>query len=782
MAKEKYKYLPIQEDNSDIDLRKIVHKYIRFWPWYVITTLIFLFFAICYIKYAPSQYTSVASIIVNNEKNNGGSRSNTGYDVNMFNGLSTNSMANELSLLTSKRLMDKTIKALELHVQYLDESGFITQPIYKASPFKVTDCHIDDRLLWQAIKNKKNIWKVENIGNGALQLVNSESEAVINTRFNNHIELGFAEFEIIPNEWFEPLSNNWTSVTIKFLPIKSVSDFYSQKLQVNLIDENATLIQLKLTDRVPEKAEDILNELIRAYNEDAIKDKNLIAKNTAEFIDRRLNIINMELDSVESGKESFKKVNRLTDIGDESTVLIQNVNAYKKQQQQVDTELDVTNSMLNFLDSDSEDLLPANLGFESKTNEFVNKYNDLILERNRLLTSSTDRSPLVLSLNRQILQLRNNIKQSLLNKRRNLIIQQSNLRKQTGLIGSQIARMPGQERQVRGIERQQSIKESLYLFLLQKREENTLELSVTGPKAKIVDHASSSGGSISPSPKIVLGVALILGILLPVIVIRGKELLNGKINSKEDLVKIDKDIPVLGELPSISKKEAVLIKANDRTVLAETFRILTANLQFLIEAQKKSGCVSIFVTSTIKGEGKTFVSTNLAITLALTGKKVVLIGGDLRNPQLHRYQEGLDKTKGVSDYLANDQQNLGELLKKSELNKNLMILPSGTVPPNPAELLQSKRLSALFLELESSFDYIIVDTAPALQVADTLLITKYADLTFYVARAGFTDGKLMDFALEANRKGKLKNLSFILNGVSNKNLGYGSNYGYTYGD
>ncbi|MFI1772457.1 GumC family protein [Thalassobellus citreus] len=781
MAKEKYKYLPVAEESIQLDLHQFVNKYKRFWPWFVITTLMFLALAVCYIKYAPRQYTSVASIIVNNEKNNGGSRAKMGFDVDMFSGLSANSMANELGLLTSKRLMFNTVKALDLNVQYLDDSDLVSQPLYTKSPIKVEVFRLDEKKLEHAIELGNNAFKVQNLGDGRLQLLNQESETVMKTSFNSHVELDFIDFVITHNELQESQISSWASVIVKFLPIKSVANFYNKKLKVDLIDDNATLIQLKLIDRVPKKGEDILNQLIYEYNKEAIVDKNLIAENTADFIDERLNIINTELDSVESGKESFKEANKLANLGAESNVLIQNVNEYKRQQQLVQTELDVTSSMLGYLDSDSEDLLPANLGFESETNEFVNNYNDLILERNKLLAGSTEKNPFVIRLNNQINQLRNNINQSLLNKRQSLRIQQENLRKRTGLIGSQIARMPGQERQVRGIERQQSIKESLYLFLLQKREENTLELSVTGPKAKIVDSASSFGGSISPSPKIVLGLAFILGIFLPFIVIRGKELLSDKIKSKEDLMKFSKHITILGELPSIRKKDSVLIKANDRSVLAEAFRILSANLQFLIGSHKKSGGISIFVTSTIKGEGKTFVATNLAITLALTGKKIVLIGADLRNPQLQRYQEGLDKKLGVSDYLANYELNLRELLQSSKLNQNLMILPSGTIPPNPAELLQSSRLDVMFSELEGDFDYVIVDTAPSLQVADTFLINKHADLTFYVTRAGFTEGKLMDFALEATRNGKLKNVSLILNDVSPKNLGFGVKYGYTYG-
>ncbi|GGD03576.1 GumC family protein [Hyunsoonleella pacifica] len=783
MAKEKYKYLPVAEDSNEINLREILDKYKRFWPWFLIITTIFLSLAVFYIKKAPNQYTSIASIIINDEKGNGTSRTTNGFDVDLLSGgLSSNSMANEMGLLRSKRLMLNTVKALDLNIQYFNDEDLVPRPLYYNSPIKVEILRLDEEKLKRAINNENNTFKVKYLGENGLQLLNETEETILKTDFNSHIQLSFVDFVIKSNIIDTSYTANWKEVTIKFLSARSVAAAYKKKLEVELIDDKATLITLKLTDGVAKRSEDILNQLIFEYNREAIEDKNLIAKSTADFIDERLSIINSELDSVESGKESFKELNRLTDIGTESSIMIQNISEYNKEQQQVATQLEVTSSMLNYIESGSNDLLPANLGLESETNAFVTNYNDLILKRDKLLSGSTNKNPLVVSLNEQIDQLKSNVKQSLLNQRQNLIIQRESLRKRTGSIGSQIARMPGQERQVRGIERQQSIKEALYLFLLQKREENTLELSVTGPKAKIVDSASSSGGSISPSPKIILGSAVILGLLLPFLVIRSRELLNNKIKSREDLEKLTKNLTILGELPLLRKKEDELIKKDDRSVLAESFRILAANLQFLISSRKKSDKgVSIFVTSTIKGEGKTFIATNMAITLALSGKKVVLVGADLRNPQLQRYQKKLHKALGVSDYLVNREHKLSSYIQKTEIHENLAVLPSGTIPPNPAELLHSDRLGNLFSELKQDYDYIVVDTAPALLVADTFLINMYADLTLYVTKADFTEKKLMEFSKDAVQKGKLKNISFVLNGVAPRHLGYGSKYGYVYG-
>ncbi|WP_298487932.1 tyrosine-protein kinase family protein [uncultured Maribacter sp.] len=781
MTKEKYKYLPVVEDYNELNLRETLDKYKQYWPWFLGVTFLFLLLSFVYIKYAPKHFTSVASIIVKDEESAGNSKTSNGFEVNLLSGLSANSMANELGLLTSKRLTLNTVKALNLNVQYIDYNNFVPQPLYNNSPIKVQILRIDDTKLKQVIKQENNIFRVKNLGANGLELINETTEKIFKAELNTPIEFNFADFVITSTFNDRIVAEEWTEVLIKFVTIESVAAEYNRALEVELLDDQSTLIQLKIKDRVPKKAEDILNQLIFEYNKEAIEDKNLIAKNTADFIDERLSIINNELDSVESGKESYKEVNRLTDMGAESQMMIENVSQYNQQRQEVETQLEVTSSMLSYMDSNKANLLPANLGLESNTSEFVNDYNDLILERNRLLSGSTEKNPLVVRLDEQIDRLKSNVKQSLISQRRNLKINQENLRKRAGVIGSQIARVPGQERQVRGIERQQNIKESLYLYLLQKREENTLELSVTAPKAKIVDSAYSSEGVINPSPKVVLGIAIILGFLLPFLVIRSKELLNDKIQGKDDLEKISNSIPILGELPNIGKKDAELIKENDRSVLAEAFRILSANLQYLtLYNKERNGGLSIFVTSTIQGEGKTFVATNMAITLALTGKKVVLVGGDLRNPQLQRYQKNLSNVLGVSDYLVNYKQKLSHLFQQTDLNENLTILPSGSIPPNPAELLQSNRLGTMFAELEEDFDYIVVDTAPALLIADTFLINKYAALTLYVTRAGYTKRKLMDFAIEAKEAGKLNHLSLVLNDVPHTNLGYGSKYGYTY--
>ena len=466
-------------------------------------------------------------------------------------------------------------------------------------------------------------------------------------------------------------------------------------------------------------------------------------------------------------------------------MIIENASDYNKKQQEVGTQLELANSMIDYLKSDSSsDLLPANLGIqEDGVNQQIQNYNDLVLERNRVLSGSTAKNPVVIRLNSQIAQLKQNVLSSLERMRSNLRISMEDLDRQAAAIGSRITSVPSKERQYRGIERQQNIKESLYLFLLQKREENSLSLAVTAPKAKIVDRAYSSKEPVSPKSKIILLAALILGVLIPFMIIYLKNLFNNTIKSREDVEAITREIPIVGELPHIEKKGIDMVTKNDRNMLGESFRILHTNLQYLlVNSHLNQKGNRIFVTSTVKGEGKTFVTFNLALTLAYTGKKVLLVGADLRNPQLQRYETGAKDHLGVSDYLVNKDLELEDLIKPLKSHTEMHLLTSGTIPPNPSELWRSPRTAKMFEELSGMYDYVIVDTAPSMLVTDTFLINEYADLTLFVTRAGYTQKKLLHFAIDSKKEGKLKDVSFVLNDVKITNFGYGNKYGYTYGD
>ncbi len=774
-----------RSQQEEISLREELEKYLRCWPWFVAGAIFFILAGIVYLKFTTPQFSTKASIIIKDDKGkNPASELAAFADLGLLNGMGASSIENEIGILKSKTLMGQTVKALNLNITYLEEDGLKSKELYTHTPFKVTVLQLDEEKLQKAIRDQMgNTFHIIPTADKNFQLVNKETQEIIKGKFGSTLKIGFAT--IIIKKTGISLKENAGKVAIHFNPVESVIGKYRKVVQVNLIDKNSSLLELSLIDPVKEKAQDILDQLILEYNQQAIKDKNLVASNTAKFIDERLAIINQELDSVEVGKEEFKESNQLTNIEVESEQFIENASDYKKQQQEVGTQLELANAMITYLETGTNsDLLPANLGIqEDGVNDLIKEYNTLVLERNRVLSGSTEENPVVLRLNSQINQMRTNVLRSLERMHNNFRIAQEDLDRQMAVIGSQISSVPAKERQYRGIERQQSIKEALYLFLLEKREENSLSLAVTAPKAKIVDNAYSGNKPVSPKSKIILLAALILGLLIPFLIIYLKNLLNNKVTDRTDIESATKTIPIVGEIPRISRKENDLIAVNDRSVLSEAFRIMVTNLQYLlVSAGDKDKGIKLFVTSTVKGEGKTFTAFNLAITFANMGKRVIIVGADLRNPQLQRYESNARQYSGVSDYLYNDKVKLQDIIAQSKANAKLDLIASGNIPPNPSELLRSDRMGHLLKELEEIYDYIIVDTAPAMLVADTFLINKYADLTLYVVRAGYTEKKLLGFAEDSKNEGKLHDVSFVLNDVELANFGYGNKYGYAYGE
>jgi capsular exopolysaccharide synthesis family protein len=770
------------QQEEEINLREEFEKYSRYWPWFVGSVLLCAVTAFLYLRYTTPVYQSTATIIIKEDKEGGSIPGLEAFEgMGLLAGMGGSGIENEMGILRSKQLITDVAKELQLNIRYFFEGDVRTIEVYANKPIEVQILKQDDQKLIQPLTFRFT----EKEGANFL-LTGDDTGEEIEGSYGKPVDLDFATLIITKRPELEKstVSNNSAPFLISFSTVDAAAAAYREMIQLNLTDKNSELIELNLNDPVKEKARDILDQLILEYNRQAIEDKNQVALNTARFIEDRLNIITGELESVESGKEDFKQDNQLTDIQAESEMFIENASEFNKKSQDVDTQLELSNAMLDYIAKNSEsDLLPANLGIsEAGVNSVISEYNNLVLERNRILSGSTPKNPVVISINSRIEQIKGNVLRSLQRMRSNLRIVREELDQQSATIDSRIASVPGKEKQFRGIERQQNIKEALYLFLLQKREETSLSLAITAPKAKIVDNAYSLADPVSPKNKIIFLAALILGVLIPFMIIYLKQLFNNKINSQKDMQSALRFIPLVGEIPKISGKEEELIVENDRSVLSEAFRILHTNLQYLlVHSENKEIGNTLFVTSTVKGEGKTFAAVNLALTLANSGKKVLIMGADLRNPQLHRYQVETRKNKGISDYLVNKELELEQLIITSSLHSKLDLLPSGSIPPNPTELWRRSRAAELFESLKSRYDYIVVDTAPAMLVTDTFLISKFADLTLYVVRAGYTEKKLLDFAVDAKNDGKLHHVSFVLNDVKMANFGYGNKYGYAYG-
>ena len=765
-------------------LREQIEQYSRYWPWFVLFVILSLAISFLYLRYATPVYQTVATILIKDEKNSAVSELAAFQDLGLIGSLNQSGFENEMQILKSKSLTERVVKELDLNIRYFNEGNIRSAELFGNLPFRVTLLTPQDSLKFPSpplfvslISDQKfELWEEE----GGKKEYN----------YGERISLSVGNIMLTPIlENLERRDEGLYSNPIKVL-ISSVSatgDNYRQSIKTEQITQLSSVIQITLNSSNPKKAEAVLNVLIKQYNQDAMEDRNMVARNTADFINGRLQIITKELDSVESGKVDFKERNKLTDIAVEGQLFLQNESEFNKRQMEVEMQLELVRTMIDYVKKGNDaDLLPANLGIEKEgVSSAVSAYNQLVMERNRLLGSSTAKNPVILNLNEQINAVRSTVLESLNNAKISLQIARSDLNAQDARVNSKISAIPAKEKTFRSITRQQDIKEALYLYLLQKREENAISLAVTTPKAKVVDYAYTNNLPVSPKKNIIMLAGLVIGLLIPFGFIYVRGLLDNKIRNRIYIERNASDVPVIGEIPLLDKKTSEVIEKNDRSILAESFRILRTNLEYLFiggdSHETERNGRTIFVTSTVKGEGKTLVSYNLALTLANSGAKVVLVGGDIRNPKLHRYIAEVAYKKGVVEYLVHEESNIEDYLNISDHNENLSVLFSGTIPPNPAELWMRPRTKQLFQELKEKFDYVIVDTAPCMLVTDTFLISKYADITLYVLRAGYTEKRLIDFPVDSIKSKKLKNVAFVLNNVSEVNYGYGNKYSYTYG-
>lgn len=763
-------------------LKDQILTYLRYWLWFLISVLIFGMLAFLYLRYSTSTYQSEATILIKDENNSALSELAAFEDLGLAGaGLSKSAFENEIEIVKSRRLLLQVVDNLNLEVRYFKQGNVKASEIFSEKPFFVRQ--------FKPIDSTDNVlrnFQIKIVSPSSFEHIQGEGGSSKTFLFGEKAITDKYTFTLIPNLEMLKRKENFDSETY-LIAVSNQEDATTSlrdKLNVQTVNKNSSVIKIALIDNNIGKSEAILNEIIRVYNNDAILDRNEVSKSTADFIDRRLAIITEELDSVELGKVAFRRENRITDIQAEGQIFLETASELSRKQLEVATKIDMIGSMKQYLESgQSTDLLPTNIGADTgASSNTIQSYNELVLERKRLLRSATESNPAVVALSEQIDELRSNVLTNLNNVTSSLQIENRDLLSQRGALSGQLSRIPDIAKSARGIERQQGIKEALYLYLLEKREETAISLAVTSPKAKVVDYAYSPKSPVSPKPSIIYLSSLVLGLLIPFGFIYGKQLLDTKIHNR---LEVEKEIPnmsILGEIPTVDSKESETIINDDRSVLAEAFRILRTNLGYFLQSKGKDAGNVIFVTSTIKGEGKTFVAYNLALSLRSTGKSVLLIGADIRNPQLHRYIDKNEWTIGLAEYLFSEDVKIDSILNQAGSDDVEMdLILSGKIPPNPAELLMNQRFDHLIEEVRGAYDYVIVDTAPTLLVTDTLLISQKADMTVYVCRAEFTDSKLLQYPKELVEEGKLRNVAFAINGIKITNFGYGSKYGYGYG-
>lgn len=786
------------QSEEQINIQEILFRYLIHWPWFVVSVIVCVALAWGYLRLTTPVYNISATVLIKDEKKGGGANMSSELEKMGLNGFvsSSSNIENEIEVLSSRTLAREVVGSLGLFVTYMDKDEFPQRELYRTSPVLVSLTPQEADKLPQTMVVDMSL---EPSGAMDVQIRVGEKEyqkqfeklpAVFPTDegtvafFTNNDTLSSVRPESVTKE---------RHITAYINRPFSVAKGYAGSLSITPTSKATSVVTVSLMNSNTRRGKDYIDKLLEMYNINANNDKNEVAQKTAEFIDERIGIISKELGSTERDLENFKRSAGITDLTSEAQIALTGNAEYEKKRVENQTQINLVMDLQRYLQGTEYEILPANVGLQDAgVAGAIDRYNEMVAERNRLLRTSTESNPAIVNLNASIRAMRGNIQTTLDATLKGLEITRADLAREASRYSRRISDAPTQERQFVSIARQQEIKSGLYLMLLQKREENAIVLAAIANNAKIIDEAQADGAPISPKRMTIYLAALVFGIGIPVGAIYLIGLTKFKIEGRADVEKLT-SLPVIGDIPLADEKTgAIAVFENQNNLMSETFRNVRTNLQFMLENGKNV----ILVTSTISGEGKSFISANLAISLSLLGKKVVIVGLDIRKPGLNKVFNIPKKEHGITQFLTNPATNLMGLVQPSDTNKNLYILPGGTVPPNPTELLARDGLEKAVETLKKNFDYVILDTAPVGMVTDTLLIGRVADLSVYVCRADYTRKAEFTLINELAENSKLPNLCIAINGLDlqkkkygyyygygkyGKYYGYGKRYGYGYG-
>ena len=785
MNNENFMVNKFEEEESGFDIKAILTKLLIYWKWFVVSVVVCVACAFVYLRHATPVYRIQASVMINDNKK--GSFQNQMMAIQDFGFMGTTaSIDNEIEVLRSKSMIKRAVLDKEFYKVYSIKGRVMGRVIYGKYPVNLSISQEDLDNMQRGIT-----LEITQPDDSTSYMVTYEYEDLYGEVYEYKKKVSALPYVIespvgqliLSKGEADYLTPDQTLYISVVPPIRMAKSFLSN-LSIEPTSKTTSVAYISLLDVNKARGVDFVNSLVAAYNRENNNDKNIVALKTAEFIEERLNKVEDELNATENAMAEFKRSSGLTNLTGDAQKVLEGNSEYEKKRVEINTQLNLVTYLREYVNDPKNKLqaIPVNVGLkETSLVTSINKYNEGVIERNRLLRTASESNPAVLDLTVSLDLMAQAVKTSVESLYESLTIQKRDVEKEANKYESKIGNAPTQEKVLEEYKRQQEVKAGLYLMLLQKREENSIALAATADNAKIIDAALANDLPVAPKKSMILLVALVLGCAIPVAVIYLMEILRYKIEGRNDLEKLT-TVPILGDVSvdhNLKKgQRGIAVRENENNMMTETFRSIRTNLQFLLNGPEKK---VIQFTSTTSGEGKTFVSSNLAMSLALLGKKVILLGLDIRKPRLAEMFGFADRTKGITTYLAGDAEDKDLLYRQiipSGINANLDILPAGIVPPNPAELLSKENLDKAIEILKKKYDYILLDTAPVGLVTDTLIISRVSDACIYVCRADYTPKNDINMLNTLYAENKLPNLGLVLNGVDMTKRKYGYYYGY----
>ncbi|WP_455064936.1 GumC family protein [Prevotella sp.] len=774
---------------SFFDFAALYRTIILNWYWFVLSLIIFGGIGAIYLRYTTPLYQSTAKLLIKDDDNGSSRRGSSLQNITNLGTISNSAgIDNEMEILSSHSIAEDAIRDLKLYVNYTTEGKVKDVITYRDQPLVVDidAAHLDrlNRPINLNITKNGSSFVVNGTYSVPTDEENSEGPFSINKKFTSLPATIPTRAGIITIN-----SNNGRTLhegqvlKVSILSPKMASDKYVGELKIGQSGKGTSILQLQLTDEVPQRSLDYLKQLAIVYNRQANEDKNAVAHQTEKFINSRLEKINAELGKTEGELQNYKQKNGMVELKMNASNSVSNQNTSEQKLAEMETQIELFNTIAREVESSSRNLtqvIPSNVGLDDESStSLINKYNELVLERNRLLRSASESSPVVEPLTDQIRDLNVNIRRAIAAARKNLQIQRDAILAQVTKYTDQVEETPQQERMLTQIGRQQEVKSGLYLMLLQKREENSISLAATADKGRLIDDPQLNG-KVSPNSTYIMLIALVIGLAIPVFIILIIQFFRYKIEGHDDVARLTK-LPIIADIAIASNsakgKADIVVHENQNNQMEEIFRSLRTNLQFMLHEGEK---VVLFTSST-SGEGKTFTAANLSVSFGLLGKKVILVGLDIRRPRLAEQFGINDHKHGITNLLVKDNPNREDVeaqILPSGVNKNLDLLMAGPVPPNPAELIARNSLDTIIEILKEKYDYIMIDTAPVGLVTDTLQIARVTNVSVYMCRADYTPKASFAMINSLAKEEKLPNMAMVLNGVDMSKRKYSYYYGY----